>query len=64
MTVIVKLWISIIVGDEKLVNFQDKGREIRLTVRNIGDKDNFDLMQSEILESLEDKHFTYVVHIK
>ena len=51
-------------GDEKLVSFQDKGWEIRLTVRNIGDKVNCDLMQSEILESLEDKHFTYEVHIK
>ena len=33
-------------------------------VRIKGDKNRLDLMQSEILESLDDKHFIYEVHIK
>ena len=45
-------------GDEKLVSLQDKDWEIRFTVRTTGDIACLDVMQKEILESLEDQHFT------
>ena len=51
-------------GDEKLVILQDICWEIRWVVRIKVDSTSLDLMQSEILEILDDKHFTYEVYIK
>ena len=51
-------------GDDTLVSLQDTSLEIRWTVRIRGDNESLDLMQSEILEILEDNHLTYEVHIK
>ena len=64
MAVIIELWISVILGNEKIVSLQDIRWEIRWAVRIKSDITSLDLMQSEILESLDDNHFMYEVHIK